>query len=93
MTPTASTGDLAQAYEALRAQAIGRTPTVTPRGLALLRRAGLAAWMPACAPLTSAVMAAPSGGDRQRTPLVAVDAELVRILTEMALGSQRRSCA
>ena len=91
MTPvTAPAGALAQAYEALRAQATGRAPAVTPRGLALFRRAGLAGWMRAGAPPGSASMAAPPGGDRQRPPPVEVDADLVPILTEMALGGHRR---
>ena len=90
---TASTAELAQAYGALRAQAVGQTPMVTPRGLALLRRAGLAAWMPACAPLRAPAPAAHPRAGGPRTPRVALNPELVRILTEMALGSQRRSCA
>jgi hypothetical protein len=93
MTMTASTVELAQAYEALRAQAIGQTPTVTPRGLALVRRAGLAAWMPAHAPLSAAAPAAHPRDAGPRTPRVAVDAELVRLLTEMALGGHRGSDA
>jgi hypothetical protein len=93
MTVTASTVEVARGYEALRAQAVGRAPATTPRGLALFQRAGLAAWMRACAPLGSAAAAAPPGGDRPRPPPVAVDAELVRILTEMALGGHRRSRA
>lgn len=42
MTIAAPADDLVQAYEALRAQAVGQTPTATPRGLALFLRVGLA---------------------------------------------------
>jgi hypothetical protein len=90
---TASTGELAQAYEALRAQAVGRAPAVTPRGLALLRRAGLAAWMRASPPLRPATPSAHPSAGRPPTPDGGLHVELVRLLTEMALGSQRRSCA
>lgn len=90
MTITAPADDLVQAYEALRAQAVGQTPTVTPRGLALFLRVGLAGWMPACAPLGSASPSKRSTDDRPQTPAVDLDGELVRVLTEMALGSQRR---
>jgi hypothetical protein len=90
---TASTAELTQAYEALRAQAIGPAPVATPRGLALLRRAGLAAWMRAGAPLRPATPSAHPSASPPPTPHGALNAELVRILTEMALGSRRRSCA
>jgi hypothetical protein len=90
---TASTVEVAQAYEALRAQAVGPAPTVTPRGLALFRRAGPAAWIPACAPLSAAAPSAHLSAGGPRTPLVEVNADLVRILTEMALSNHRRSCA
>ena len=90
---TASTAELAQAYETLRAQAVGQAPAVTPRGLALLRRAGLAAWMRACAPLSPATPSAHPRDGGSPTPCGELHPELVRILTEMALGSQRRSCA
>ena len=90
---TASTGELTQAYEALRAQAVGQAPAVTPRGLALLRRAGLAAWMRTCAPLRPATPSAHPSASPPPTPHGALHPELVRILTEMALGSQRRSSA
>lgn len=89
-TLSASTVDLAQAYEALRAQALGQTPAITPRGLALFLRVGLAAWMPACAPLGSTIPPTRASDGRPRMPLVELDAELVRILAEMALGSHRR---
>jgi hypothetical protein len=84
--------ELAQAYEALRAQAVGQLPAVTPRGLALFLRVGLAGWMAACAPPTAA--APPRAADgRGVAPRVALDGELVRILAAMALGRQRRHSA
>lgn len=93
MKLNASTIDLAQAYEALRAQALGQAPAVTPRGLALFLRVGVAAWMPACAPLSATAPPPRSSDGRPRTSLVELNADLVQILTEMALGSQRRCCA
>jgi hypothetical protein len=88
---TASASDVARAYEALRAQAVGHTPTATPRGLALFLRVGLAGWMPACAPLTPSP-APPRAGENGHGPgrAVALDGELVRVLVEMALRGQRR---
>jgi hypothetical protein len=90
VTITASPVEVAQAYEALRAQALGQAPAVTPRGLALFLRVGLAGWMPACAPRAPAAPAARSSAGRPRTPPVELTAELVRVLTEMALGGHRR---
>lgn len=87
MKITATATEVAQAYEALRAQAVGQTPTATPRGLALFLRVGLVGWMPACAPLASPPR---TGDNRPSAPRVELDGELVRVLAEMALGSQRR---
>ena len=42
MRATAPAAELAQGYEALRAQATGRAPRFTPRGLAVLLCGGLA---------------------------------------------------
>jgi len=47
---TASRATLARTYEALRAGALGLPVAGTPRGDAILRGAGLAAWMAACPP-------------------------------------------
>jgi len=88
---TAPAADLAQGYEALRAQATGRAPRLTPRGLAVLLRGGLASWMCACPPQSRprpAAQAALSGGEAR-----AASAELVRLLAGMALSSQRRYAA
>ena len=86
-------GELELGYEALRAQAVGDTPELTPRGLAVLLRGGMVAWMCACPPRPqpdAGVASPPLGAGR-----AAVDAsrELVRVLTEMALGGQTRWAA
>jgi hypothetical protein len=76
-------------YEALRAQATGELPAVTPRGLAVFMAAGFPAWMTAWAPLTPPVPTRSSPrGDREVQ--VSLGGEVVRLLTEMALGCQRR---
>lgn len=94
MKITASATDVARAYEALRAQAVGQASTVTPRGLALFLRVGLAGWMPACAPLAPTSARPRAGGDgRGPAPQVAPDGELVRVLVEMALGGHGRCSA
>jgi hypothetical protein len=88
MNVVQSAGDLTLAYEALRGQATGELPSSTPRGLALFVAAGCPSWMYAWQPLVTA----------PRHPVVAnlVDppagkhAEVVRVLTEMALGCQKR---
>ena len=90
MNVTASPLELEQTYEALRAQAVGQVPTVTPRGLARLRGAGLTAWMRACPPLAPVAPPERLAGGRVGTPLADLAGELVRLLTEMALGSERR---
>jgi len=82
-------GDLMCGYEALRAQATGELPAVTPRGLAVFMAAGFPAWMTAWAPLTPPAPTRSSpGGDREVQ--VSLGGEVVRLLTEMALGCQRR---
>lgn len=85
MKVTASAADLVTGYEALRAQVLGTIPAVRPRGLVVLRRAGLVAWMAACPP--------PASNVRRRSSHLGdaiahdgLDGELVSILTEMALG-------
>jgi hypothetical protein len=81
-------GQLTLAYEALRAQATGQLPTVTPRGLALFLAEGFPAWLNIWKPLVVVAPRAPSAPRRQQ-PAVGVGAELVHVLTEMALGSQK----
>ncbi len=86
--------ELAQAYEALRAQATAAAPTETARGLALLLARGLPAWISAYA--SSLPRASPPATSPSPTvaPLGAPLARsgLVHVLLEMALASQR-SCA
>jgi hypothetical protein len=90
MSVTAAPGELARTYEALRAQAVGAIPAGTPRGLALLRRAGVVAWMIACPPAGPVARPTRPAGDAPLTTFAGVGSELVRVLTEMALGSGRR---
>ncbi len=88
MSVTASPATLARMYEALRAGATGMPVTGTPRGLAVLRSAGMAAWMMACPPDRAAVRERPvrpvspasAGGELGR--------ELVGILAAMALAGR-----
>ena len=81
--------DLTPAYEALRAQATGQLPAVTPRGLALFLAAGFPDWMKAWAPLAPTVPQTPAASHHQAPP--GLGEEVVQLLTEMALGCQRRS--
>lgn len=75
--------DLCAGYEALRATATGSAVSDTPRGLMLLLAQGLPAWMQAWAPLPPPAPEGPAGA----RPLAAgLGAEMVRLLTEMALG-------
>lgn len=83
-------GDLTPAYEALRAQATGELPAVTPRGLALFLAAGFPDWMKAWIPLAPAVPKTPAAPHHLEPP-VGLGGEVVQLLTEMALGCQRRS--
>ncbi len=92
MRLTASPATLARTYEALRAGAVGALATGIPRGLAVLRGAGMVAWMAACPPdraviargrpaQAATVTGAPSGLGR----------ELVGVLAEMALAPRTRT--
>ncbi len=93
MTIIAPAAELEESYEALRAQALGEIPSTTPRGLALLLRRGMAAWMRAGQPrprLTPAMAAGHAQADRG---VAGVSGELVRLLAAMVLSRQRRCCA
>lgn len=90
MTISADAADLLAGYEALRAQALGAVPAATPRGLSVLTRAGLAAWMRALAPIARTSTTPRRVAARESTDF---GAELVSLLTEMALSSQRRRVA
>lgn len=89
MTVSRQPDELTLAYEALRAQATGELPAVTPRGLTLFLLAGLPAWMRAWTPVTAAAPPTRTVRSDQGVP-VAVASDVVRLLTEMALGCQRR---
>ena len=75
--------DLCAGYEVLRAVATGSAVSDTPRGLALLLARGLPGWMAAWAPLPPP---APAGPASERSPSAGLGTEMVRLLTEMALG-------
>ena len=94
MKITAGATELAQGYEALRAQALGEIPTVTPRGLAVLMGGGLPSWMRACLPASRPPPTpAPTAASGQVSRLTSLNVELVRLLTEMAVSSHRRCYA
>lgn len=83
--------ELEQGYEALRAQAVGEIPRRPPRGLAVLSRGGLLAWMCACpppppTPVTHARLESGNG-------LGTVSGDVVRLLAEMVLSHHRRRVA
>lgn len=84
--------ELVQWYEDLRGQATGQIPAATPRGLSLLLNSGLPAWIAAC-PSVMPVPEPPTAPAVREVPahsLAGLSAELVSILTEMALGGLRR---
>jgi len=86
-----STTELTLGYEALRAQATGQLPASTPRGLGLFLMAGCPAWMNAWKPLArpTPATAVAAVAPHQLEPAGLSD-EVVHVLTEMALGCQRR---
>ncbi len=90
MTISADVVDLLVGYEALRAQALGAVPAATPRGLSVLTRAGLAAWMGALVPIVRTRATVHRVAAHESTGF---GTELVSLLTEMALASQRRRVA
>lgn len=77
--------DLTEAYESLRAQATGEAISATPRGLALLLHSGLPDWMRTWSPLTRPPLPV-STQPQNSQPSVTHNVELVRLLTDMALG-------
>jgi hypothetical protein len=84
-------GQLTLAYEALRAQATGELPAVTPRGLALFLAEGFPAWINTWKPLVAAPQPQPQPSPAQRLqhPPVGPGREIVQVLAEMALGCQK----
>jgi hypothetical protein len=81
--------ELSIGYEALRAQAIGQFPTETPRGLALLLTQGTPAWIRAW-PAQSPPAPRPTVTRGERTLAPGLGAEVVRLLTEMAVACRGR---
>jgi hypothetical protein len=82
-------GELTLAYEAMRAQATGALPVTTPRGLALFLAAGCSAWITTWKPLAAVAPGIPEVA-HDRGASVGLDGEVVQVLTEMALGCQRK---
>jgi hypothetical protein len=84
--------ELAVAYEALRAHALGQVPTSTLRGLSLFLAAGLPSWVAAWTDLVPASRPAPPHSECTHAP-AGIDAEMVRLLVGMALncGQERIS--
>jgi len=84
MSTHAAADDLSVGYEAMRAQAVGGLPVDSPRGRALVLTQGLPTWIRAWAvPPPTTTSPALSGG---RSDTGGRDSEVVRLLTEMALG-------
>jgi hypothetical protein len=84
MTIAASAADLANSYEALRAQALGEVPTSPPRGRAVLAHGGLPALMHALVPASRPPTPAWTPIEHRPTSL---GAEIVPLLTDMVLAS------
>jgi hypothetical protein len=79
--------DLAAGYEALRARALGGLPAESARGMAVVLAQGLPAWIRAWTvppSITPAKAPAPPASD------AGLAGEVVRLLTEMVLGGERR---
>lgn len=88
MTDYAPADDLAAGYEALRAVAVGSLPTDSPRGLTLVLAQGLPGWIHAWTKPPPSRFPVPAGARTAQT--TGLGAEVVALLTEMALGHQRR---
>src|SRR5437660_467028 len=80
--------ELAVAYEALRAHALGQLSTSTLRVLSLFLAAGLPAWVAAWTDLVPASRPAPAPSGRTHAP-AGIDVEMVRVLVGMALNCDR----
>lgn len=81
--------EMTAAYEAIRAQATGELPTASPRGLTLFLGAGLPSWLRAWVPLAPAPPTA-SVAPTDSPPSLGLGAEVVMVLTQIALSCQRR---
>lgn len=80
---TRPAGEFCAGYEALREAAAGSVVSETPRGLALFIEQGLPAWMRVWSTLAPAPPIVPVG---ERPLSSGLGADVVRLLTEMALG-------
>jgi len=82
--------ELCAGYEALRLAATGLVVSDTPRGLALFLAHGMPAWMRAQSPLP---LASSTVFDAERPVATGLGQDVVRVLTEMALGCHSRLVA
>jgi hypothetical protein len=86
--------DLVEQYEALRTFALGHAVAgPAPRGLALVLRQGLPAWIIAWTGCATASASAPSPrppADGLPEPMPALQLEVATVLAEMALASLGR---
>lgn len=87
MSAVRSVDALRAGYEALRTQATGGAFAESPRGLALFLAQGLPAWIRASTTIPATAPAPPAAS--QRSAWRGPGAEVVRLLTEMALGARR----
>ena len=79
-------------YEQLRSAALGVvTAVANGRGLALLMRHGMAAWMHAWA--SCVAPRPPPPEQREQAPLPAAHSEMVTVLLEMALAAAREGAS
>ena len=85
-----SVDELHAGYELLRAAAMGAAVACSPRGLALLLNQGLPGLIRAWAPLPSPE---PQAAGNERPVVAGLASEVVRVLTEMALGCSRELAA
>ena len=76
---------LVDVYERLRHDAlVAATRGSGLRGLAILIRKGMAAWIQACASTATAVASPPAGNGMSMSP--GVQPEVIEVLAAMALG-------
>ncbi len=79
---------MSREYEAMRAQMTGGTALTMPRGLTLLMRRGLAAWLKTCSPLSPVAKI-----DARRSVAVPVpltpSVELASLLADMVMKHGR----
>jgi hypothetical protein len=74
-------------YEELRSTAVGMTAATNGRGLALLMRYGVVAWMRAWASCVAPRPTPPESRERGQTQLPQACPEMVTVLAEMAMAA------